>query len=197
MSHPHFGLRVTLALLLLGGLVAGRGLAQGEAKAGGEKAAGDKGDLAKILQELKELRQKVQDQQKELDTLRGRLKGGQVGGAPFQPGFGPVGGISGPPGMARGTVVKVDTQDKSTVTISLTKKDGIKVGQRLMTFRTKGRPGPVGTVEVTEVGDKESTGKFHGMAGRGADNAVEAGDYVMAVPSGPPGFPGGPGSFPG
>jgi len=199
MAHPVFGLRAGLALLLRGGLAAGRGLAQGDAQAGGNqgqaKAAGDKDDVDKVRQELKQLRQALQEQQKELQALRQRVKALEAGGVgvpPFRP--------PGTPGMAKGKVLKIDKEDKTKVTVSLGTKDGIKVGQRLMALRVKGQPRPVGVVRVTEVGEKQSTGKVEALPGLKADAAVEVDDEVMVMPAGfggPGPFPGGPGPFPG
>src|SRR5262249_50463785 len=155
MFHLRLGLRVTLALLLLGGLAAGRGLAGGK-----EAPAGDgKGGLDKVLQELKQLRQSLQEQQKELQALRERLQRLEAGGAggPFRPPFPGPGGFPKLGGMVKGKILQIDKQDKAKVTVSLGKKDGIQVGQRLMALRTKGQPMPVGVVRVTEVMDKQST----------------------------------------
>jgi hypothetical protein len=196
MFHPRFGLRVTLALLLLGGLAAGRG------RAGGKAPAGDnKDDLEKVRQELKQLRLTIQEQQKELQALRERLQRLEAGGAggPFRPPFPGPGGFPVPPGTAKGKILQIDKEDKAKVTFSLTKKDGIQVGQMLIAVRTKGQQRPVGLVRVTEVGDKQSTGKLEPLPNMKGDVAAEVGDEVMAVAFvGPKPGPGpGPGPFPG
>jgi len=187
-------------VLLLGGLAAGRGLAQE-----GKARSGDKDDLEKVRQELKQL-------QNELKALRERVKmleagGGGIGGPPFQPPFPGTKGLPLPPGMAKGKILKVDKEDKAKVVISLGKKDGVKVGQRLMAFRTKGRPQPVGLIKILEVRDKDSTGKLEAMPGQKGEVAAEVDDDVMTTgfggrgpgpfPGGPGPFPGGPGPFPG
>jgi hypothetical protein len=196
MSRPLFGLRVALALLLLGGLTQGRA-----------PAAGEKEDLDKLRKELKRLSGLVEEQQKELKTLRERIKTLEATGAaapPFRLPFPPPGGLPpGVPGMAKGKVLKIDKDDKTKVTISLGKKDGVQVGHRLMAIRMKPNPRPVALIQITEVAEKQATGKVMSFPGIKGETTAEVDDEVMAMPGGgfgpgPGGpFPGGPGAIPG
>jgi len=180
-------------VVLLGGLAAGRGLA-GQ----GKERSGDKEDQDKIRQELKQLRQTLKAQQKELQALRDRLKALEAGGIGGQPPFPGPKGFPLPPGMRKGKILKIDKEDKAKVIISLGKKDGMKVGLRLMTFRTKGQPRPAAVIEILEVREKESTGKLQGLPGQKGEVTAEVDDEVMAMGFiGPGPFPGGKGPFPG
>src|SRR5262249_11981789 len=139
----------------------------------------------------------LQEQQKELQALRDRLQRLEAGGA-IRPPFPGPGGFPVPPGTAKGKILQIDKDDKAKVIISPTKKDGIQVGQKLVAGRTKGQQRPVGLIRVTEVGDKQSTGKLQPLPNLKGEVAAEVGDEVMAVGFVGPKGPGpGPGKFPG
>jgi hypothetical protein len=116
----------------------------------------------------------------------------QAAGAAVQPPPG-GGGFKGIPAeFIKGKVTKFDADDKK-VTIEMAKKGDLTVGQSVMIVGKGATPLMRGKVTITEVKDTTAIGKLEG-AQAGAKGAPEAGDQVVAPPTGPfdpsKGFPG-------
>jgi hypothetical protein len=109
----------------------------------------------------------------------------------------PPGGFKGiPPEFIKGKVTKVDAEEKK-LTIELSKKGDLKVGQYVMVM-SKGQPPTFrGKLKITEVTEKEAFAKLEtAPTGKGAP---QVGDQVVAMPTGPVGpgpigFPAGKGT---
>jgi len=201
-------LRAVLALLLVGCLAAAPALV---------RAAGDtaKPEVKSTEKPLQDRDQKIEELQKELKDLRARIEaiekatkgGGFPGVGGFPPGgVGPGGvGVVQPPffggfpgvapaGLTKGTITKIDPDDKSKVTVSLG-EDKVKVDQVLSVIRTKKGFQFLGMIKLTDVKAKESQGLYKAPPVPPKDAPeinLEVGDEVVLVPGA--GFGPGPGT---